>query len=250
MPIDYEASAALLCEIWGALRMPVAPWKSASTYKAMRECFARACRCGENHFPTCVESILFRAAGDIEFAPEARAELAAMFRGASRPALRQTYGQGQAITLPKLSLAGIAAICVKLEMLAFDIDSRPILEVAQSELDRRCKTGKMAMPREFDAKWIEARFKSRVIMRSRHRREHQKVRTLRTHRGFIIQAYLRRNLEPVRLDVFGPKYSRVSDWMDLPGADMAWSIELRDAPGYDAGAKLQRIHPRAEPRPA
>jgi len=67
-------------------------------------------------------------------------------------------------------------------------------------------------------------------MRSCHRREHHKVRTLRTHRGFIIQAYLGRDLEPVGLDVFGPKYSRVSDWMDLPGADVAWSIELRTPP--------------------
>ena len=234
MPFDYEVSAALLSEIWSALRVPVTPWEPATAGEAITECIARACRLGREHIRACLESILFRAAGNYEFASETRAELLQLLGMLSRPGLgRRPDGQSHPAALPEASLAGMAAFCMKLEMFGFEIDSGPVCEAAQAELRPRCKQSKTAAPLGTDAKRIEERLKKHIVMRAGRSRRQAKVHTLRTHRGFIIQAHLGRDLEPVRLDVFGPKYNMVSDWMNLLSADGAWSLELRDALGYD-----------------
>ena len=182
----------------------------------------------------CVESILFHAAGNYEFAPGTRAELLQVLGMLSRPGLgRRPGGQSHPAALPEASLAGMASFCMKLEMFGFEIDSGPVCEAAQAELRPRCKQSKTAAPLGTDAKRIEERLKKHIVMRAGRSRRQAKVHTLRTHRGFIIQAHLGRDLEPVRLDVFGPKYNMVSDWMNLLSADGAWSLELRDALGYD-----------------
>ena len=233
MPFDCEVSAALLSEIWSALRAPVMPWGPALAGEAIRERVARACKLGRGHVSSYLENILFRAAGKFEFAPGTRAELIQVLGMLPRPDPGRYDGPTHAPALFEPSLATIAAFCMKLEMFGFEIDSGPVCEAARAGLHPRCKHGKTAAPREMDAQRIEERLRKRVTLRAKGGRGYSKVRTLRTHRGFIIQSYLGRDLEPLRLDVFGPKYNRVGDWMALLKADAAWSLELRDAPGYN-----------------
>lgn len=236
MPFDYEVSAALLAEIWRSLRAPVMPWQQAPANSAVKKCVARARRLSQESMHACVESILFHAAGNFDFAPGTRAELIQVLCSPSRPDLN---GAAHPAALPEPSLPGLASFCIKLEMLGFEIDSGPVCEAAQASLRSRRKPGEAAPPDEMDAKRIEERVKKRAALRAKGRGEHTKVRTLRTHRGSIIQCYLGRDLEPVRLDVFGPKYNSVGDWMALLNADVAWSLELRDAPGYNPGTDFE-----------
>ncbi len=239
MPIDYEVSAALLSEIWSTLRAPVMPWQSALAHEGITACFERARRLGREHFHACLESILYCAAGNFEFASETRAELLQLLEIPPRPDLRRSDGHGRPAAPCEPSLASIAAFCMKLEMFGFEIDSGPVCEAAQADLRPRGKRGKTAAPREMETRRIEERLRKRVILRTKGGRGHARVRTLRTHRGFIIQTYLGRDLAPVRLDVFGPKYNKVGDWMALLNADATWSLELRDTPGYHLGAAPQ-----------
>jgi len=167
-------------------------------------------------------------AGDAGLTREARAELMVI--------LQPHNSKGGFSGLPDVWQAKIAALCLKLEMMGFDIDSEPICEAARRELAQQAKPTKMVTPHHIHTIWMEERFKSRVVLRAHHRGRRRKVRTLRTHRGFILQATFGRDLDPVQLDVFGPKYSRVSDWMGLLRPDKAWSLELRDVPGYNPAA--------------
>ena len=228
MVFHYRASGVLLAEIWGVLRTPVTPWKSALLQQAIRESFERAQRRGGDPYETCCEDILSCAADDAGLTPDARADLKVI--------LRRSGSKGRFVSSLDLWQAQVAAFCLKLEMIGFDIDSELICEAARGELAKEPTPTKIMRPHHIDTIWLEERFKHRVVLRAHHGGKRRKVRTLRTHRGFILQATLGRDLDPVQLDVFGPKYSRVSDWMEGLREDKAWSLELRDVPGYDPGA--------------
>ena len=114
-----------------------------------------------------------------------------------------------------------------MEMIGFEVDSEPIYEAARRELTQHATPTKIATPHHIDTIWMEERFKHHVVMHAHRGRRGRKVRTLRTHRGFILQATFGGDLEPVQLNVFGPKYARVSDWMRLLREDKAWSLELQ-----------------------
>ncbi len=229
IPLDYEVSGGLLSEIWSALRAPVLPHMLAPASTAIEYGGPRACRLGQQELRDCFETILFHAAGNVEFTPETRTELMQLLK--ALPCCFAAPSHAAAPPEPLLSI--VAPFCVKLEMLGFESDSGRVLEAVRAELCKRHKRGTAAAPREVETKRIEERLRKRVILRGKSGRGHRKVRTLRTHRGFIIQSYLGRDLEPVRLEVFGPRYKRVGDWMASLNADAAWSLELRDAPGYN-----------------
>lgn len=233
MPCEYEVSAALLSEIWSALRAPVMPWELSRAGGAIKELAVRASHLGREDLHTCLESILFRAA-HFEFSSSARAEL---IRVLGMPP--DLEGPAHPAAVPEPSLASIAAFCMKLEMFGFGIDSAQVCGAARAEPRLRGKQGKAAALYEMDVLRMGERLKKRVIVRAKGRLAHSSVRTLRTHTGFIIQPYLGRDLEPVRLDVFGPKYNGVGDWMGLLKGDAAWSLELRDAPGYNPDSPLE-----------
>ena len=232
MVFHYKASGVLLSEVWGVLRTPISPWKSALAQQAIRESFERAQRRGGDPFETCCEDILSCAAGEAGLPPDARAELTAVL---GRNSAKGRFG----VSLDYWQ-AKIAAFCLKLEMIGFDVNSGPICEAARGELAKEPKPTKIMRPHHIDAIWMEERFKQHVVMRAHHRGRRGKVRTLRTHRGFILQATFGRDQEPVQLDVFGPKYNKVSDWMGFLRADKAWSLELRDVPGYDPSGTADR----------
>ena len=227
MVFHYKPSDVLLAEIWDILRKPVTPWKSALLQQAIRESFERALRRGGDQYETCCEDILTCTAGDAGLSLDAHAELTIM--------LRQSRSKSRFGASLDLWQAKIAALCLKLEMIGFDVDSGPICEAARGELAKP-KPTKIMRPHQIDTMWMEERFKHRVVMRVHHGGNRRKVRTLRTQRGFILQANFGRDLAPVQLDVFGPKYNRVSDWMGLLRPDKAWSLELRDVPGYNPAA--------------
>jgi len=229
MVFHYKASDVLLAEIWDILRTPVTPWKSALLQQAIRESLERAQRRGGDQYETCCEDILSCMAGDAGLSPDAHAELTVM--------LRQSGSKGRFGGSLDLWQAKIADFCLKLEMIGFDVDSGPICEAATGERAQGPTFGEMMTPHPIDTILMKERFKHRVVTRVHHGGKRRKVRTLRTHRGFILQATLGRDLEPVRLDVFGPKYNRVSDWMGLLRPDKAWSLELRDVPGYNPAAR-------------
>ncbi len=236
MPEEYEASAELLLEVWSVLREPVEPLQSANSRDAIEKCLARVCRGGEEYLPRCVERILFLAAGNREFSRETRKELAGLLGVRSGLRRGMDSQDSGASALPGTPLARIAAFCAKLEMLGFDIDSGKILEGA---LHRQRKYGNAAELRAAGAGVAAARLKTHAVLRAPDNRRDRKIRTLRTHKGFIIQAHLDGGLDPIQLDIFGPKYNAVGEWMGLLSADAAWSLELRDAPGYDPAGLSQ-----------
>ena len=196
--------------------------------KPSGESFERAQRRGGDQYETCCEDILSSAAGDAGLTPDARAELTAMLqRSELEGRLGGSFDHWQ---------GKIADFCLKMEMIGFEVDSEPIYEAARRELTQHATPTKIATPHHIDTIWMEERFKHHVVMHAHRGRRGRKVRTLRTHRGFILQATFGGDLEPVQLNVFGPKYARVSDWMGLLREDKAWSLELRDVPGYEPGA--------------
>jgi len=229
MVFHYRTSGALLAKIWNVLSTPITPWASAIGQQAIRECFERAQRRGGDHYETCCEEILLCAAGGAGLTPDARADLMLLLRRNSR--------KGRIGASLDLWHIKIADFCLRLEMIGFDVDSGPICEAARGELLKELKPSKIVTPHLIDTLWMEERFKQHVVIRAHHGGKRRKVRTLRTHKGFILQAAFGRDQDLVQLDVFGPKYSKVGDWMVFLKADKAWSLELRDVPGYDPGAR-------------
>jgi hypothetical protein len=240
MAFYYRTSDALLSEIWRVLRTPVTPSGTALAQHAVKECFSLVRYRRGEPFHTCVESILTCVAGNAEISSAARAKLVAMLQVPNRRSLSRLDDYGDATDFADLPLPKIADFCLRLEMLGFDIDSEPMCKLAWPDPD--------SIPvKALEAYGIETislkeRHKNQVVVTAHNGRPHRAIHTLRTYRGFIIQAYLDRSLNPVRLDVFGPKYNAVGDWMDLLSGDVAWSLELRDAPGYDHRALLQKSY--------
>jgi hypothetical protein len=237
MPEEYEASAELLLEVWSVLREPVGPLQSAQSRDAIERCVARACRGGEEHLHRCIERILFLAAGNREFSPKTRKDLAAMLDVRPAPQLGTCAKESRVPADPATPLSRIAAFCAKLETLGFDIDSGKLLE---GVLHRQHRYGSSAVLRRTGTGASAGRLKTHAVLRARDDRRGRKIRTLRTHRGFIVQAHLDGGFDPIQLDIFGPKYNAVGEWMGLLSADAAWSLELRDAPGYDPAGRSQR----------
>ncbi len=121
----YKASDVLLAEIWDILRTPVTPWKSALLQQAIRESFERALRRAGDQYETCCEDIMSCAAGDAGLSPDAHAELTVM--------LRQSRSKGRFAGSLDLWQAGLAAFCLKLELIGFDLDSGPICEAVRAQ---------------------------------------------------------------------------------------------------------------------
>jgi len=188
MVFYYKASDVLLAEIWDILSTPVTPWKSALLQQAIRESFEWAQRCGGDPYETCCEDIPLCAAGDTGLSPDAHAELTVM--------LRQSGVKGRFAGSLDIWQAKLAAFCLKLEMMGFDIDSGPICDAARGELAKELQPTKIVTPHYIDTIWMEERFKQRVVIRTHRRVKRRKVRTLRTHRGFILQGIFGRDLAP------------------------------------------------------
>ncbi len=115
---------------------------------------------------------------------------------------------------------------MKLESMGFEIDSAPFPRHSRPRFDSR------EIP-------LTALFEQRLASHIRFaagENGHRKLRTLRTKRGFIIQARLDPAHEPQTLDIYGPRYKHARDWMDVLGAEGACPIEFRDAAGYNPGS--------------
>jgi hypothetical protein len=218
MILHYEFSEAVLSEIWSHLRRPILPWLSMRAQEAIKACVRRGGREARQDLEAFAEEVCFHAAGGFAFTPQTRKSL---LKAIARQSL-------SVCTEDSRPVPPLAAFCVQLETMGFDIDSEPLC----AEAAWRRSAGPNITRAQIHPvpSWAAKRSREHVTMRGSHAGSHRVVRTLRTHRGYIIRARLGRDLEPLSIDVFGPKYPRVSDWIDR-GA--VWSLELRDAAGYD-----------------
>jgi hypothetical protein len=227
MAVEYDPSALLLREVWTALRLPIVPARSLLARQALHAILIGAQRGRPDDFEGFASEILYHAAGDYAFGTPATTELIDMLRPRSRSTHGAVCNAGVAEISEGSLMRDLAAFCLKLETIGFDIDSGPFCQIAEAGL------GRISSP-------LCDRFAKRVVLIDRATGPFRHLRTLRTHRGFILQARLDSDLQPLRIDVFGPKYNAVGEWMDLVGAEGAWSLELRDAPGYhpEAGDRM------------
>jgi hypothetical protein len=217
MALHYEFSEAVLSEIWSHLRRPILPSLSLRAQEAIKACVRR--RSGTRQdLEAFAEEVLFHAGGEFAFTSQTRKSL---LKAITKQNFFVSAQDGRPLPV-------LAALCLQLETMGFDIDSEPLCAEA---LRRRHPGPNMTRTQtHLPSSWAGRRLREHAIMRA-HAGRHQVIRTLRTHRGYIIRARLGRDWEPLSIDVFGPKYPRVSDWIDR-GA--AWSLELRDAAGYDS----------------
>ncbi|HZV21037.1 MAG TPA: hypothetical protein VE986_05760 [Hyphomicrobiales bacterium] len=214
-------SEGLLRELWQILQMPVALGESLRTQQILRRSLLNFLGGSGTGVRIVAEEILFRAAGCRPLSAVARGELQVQF---GVPLLDSGAARRHATEEPSERwLLQLISLCVKLETLGLDIDSEAVCK--NVKMLSRLKTLSVASA-------LEDRLRKRVTVYDANTAALAGVRALRTQRGFIIQAHLDRDLKPLSLNIFGPKYNAVAEWMAHVSAENAWHIELRDAPGY------------------
>ncbi|MGA7329758.1 MAG: hypothetical protein WBX25_36075 [Rhodomicrobium sp.] len=213
MSIHHSVSPSLLSGIWDALREPVLPLESLRVKDTLNVCGQKAKRDGGKPFERYLNEVLFLAMRS-DFTSKGHQELLRML-------LSEQPGKSL-LGLPEDPIARLAAVCVKLEMMGFEIDSAPFLR-----LDPAAGRVVTAL--------FEQRLANHVGLIADNS-AYRKLRTLRTRRGFIIQGRLGTHLEPQRLDIYGPHYRHARDWIEALSAKGAWTLEFRDAAGYNPGS--------------
>jgi hypothetical protein len=213
--IAYDKIALpLLSGIWDALRDPVRPLQSLRTKEALESCARKARRDGGRPLERYVNEAVFLALRSCAFTSDYHRT----FLGLLFPGVPAESDLGPL----EDPLSRLAAVCVKLETMGFEIDSAPFLRLKHPRLDA---------PESPIALLFKQRLGSHIRFAAGEN-GHRKLRTLRTKKGFIIQARLDAADEPQRLDIYGPRYRHARHWMDELSAEGACTIEFRDAAGY------------------
>jgi hypothetical protein len=211
----YIVSHSLLSELWQALREPVRPLESLRAKEAMKSLCRRAQQDGGMPLVRYVNEAVLLALRSAHFNEESRQELVSTIVSEEPGESALGFAQGP---LFRLFTAGIT-----LETMGLEIDSARILGLIHPRLDR-LEPPMRAL--------LEDRLSGHVRLIATAS-AHQKLRTLRTRSGFIIQAHLGAGLEPHRLDMYGPRYRRSREWMEPLNTGGAWTIEFRDSAGYN-----------------
>jgi hypothetical protein len=208
-------SFSLLSGIWDALRDPVRPLQSLRTKEALESCARKARRDGGRPLERYVNEAVFLALRSGAFTTGSHREFLSLLL---------PPGRGESDSGPLADpLSRLAAVCIKPETMGFETDSALFLRLNRPRFDAPESP-------------LTLLFKQRLASHIRFAASengHRRLRTLRTKRGFIIQARLDAAQEPQLLDIYGPRYKHARDWMDVLGAEEACTIEFRDAAGYN-----------------